>query len=424
VSLEARTHDAAPSRARGSKRSARPTWTELRRHGDGACESTLAHGDNLDVLRAMRGEYEGRFSCIYIDPPFNTGRRFEQYDDARPSEAWVEMMRPRLEAMAPLLAEDGALFAEIDDTQLAHLQILCDRVFGAHNRVSTVTVVRSAATGHKAINAGPVHVTDFILIYARDRKKWRYRAQKRPREGMDRAYGTWLVDPDAPREAWTFRPLRSAAAEHHGYASSREATRDLGGPEWTRRVEAFALAHARHVVRFAQPRYDAIARAAQRLVDASRGAPDRVMWMARPGRPDFILKGGNRILFLADKVAEVDGRPSVVEPLTNVWDDIPFQGIAREGGVVFSRNKKPERLLERVIAMSTSPRDWVLDPFAGSGTTLAVASKMGRRWFGIESGAHALTMCEPRLERVLAGRDVSGVRPDAAPRGGFRVVRA
>ncbi len=120
----------------------------------------------------------------------------------------------------------------------------------------------------------------------------------------------------------------------------------------------------------------------------------------------------------------IGGRAVIVEPLTNVWSDVPFQGIAREGGVVFSRNKKPERLVARVLAMGTEPGDWVIDPFLGSGTTAAVAHKMGRRWIGIESGAHLETLAEPRLRRVVDGEDPTGVTSvyDFAGGGGFRVA--
>src|SRR5947208_16365295 len=116
-------------------------------------------------------------------------------------------MRPRLAAVHRLLADDGAVFVEIDDTSLAPLNRLLDETFGEKNRISTITVVRSAPTGHKAINAGPVHVSDFVVAYAKDKRAWRYRPQSRVRDGLDPAYSTWLDNPgDAPR-AWRFRPL-------------------------------------------------------------------------------------------------------------------------------------------------------------------------------------------------------------------------
>ena len=131
-----------------------------------------------------------------------------------------------------------------------------------------------------------------------------------------------------------------------------------------------------------------------------------------------MLRGGNRVLFLEDKVVERDGRRVLVEPLTNVWDDVPFQGIAREGGARFVRNKKPEKLLARVLSLTTDPGDWVLDPFLGSGTTAAVALKMGRRWVGIERGDHVDTLCLPRLRRVVDGVDVTGVSRAFGWKGG------
>lgn len=334
------------------------------------------------------------------------------------------MMRPRLEALRPLLTADGSVFAEIDDTELGRLLLLMDEVFGARNRISTVTVVRSASTGHKAQNRGPVNVSDFLLIYARDRKRWHHRPQVRVRDGIDPAYGTWLENPQASPSRWTFRPLRAAFAEHLGYRSTRDAAQKLGA-DHARALAAFVLQHAEHVVRFAQPRYEAIGRDAQALVDASLEAPGEVLVLPREGRAPFIVRSGNRVLFLADKVRSVDGRPAIVEPLTNVWDDVPFQGIAREGSVVFARNKKPERLIARVLSMATEPGDWVLDPFLGSGTTAAVAHKMGRRWVGIEAGDHARTLCEPRLRRVILGDDASGISQSVGFEGGggFGVAR-
>ncbi|MBX3186436.1 MAG: site-specific DNA-methyltransferase [Labilithrix sp.] len=387
-------------------------------------ENLLIHGDNLAALRSLSPRFAGKIRCAYLDPPYNTGRTFAEYSDALAADDWVAMMRPRLEAIAPLLADDGAIFVQIDDTQLAHLALTMDAIFGAKNRISTITVVRSATTGHKAINAGPVHVSDFILAYARDKKRWRYRPQTRVREGLDPAYATWLDDPDAPPARWTFRPLRAAIASMLGHDSSRAAVRAMGKLDFEQMVALRALESARHVVRFAQPRYEAIARAAQQIVDRSRERPERVFVHEREGRPPFIVKGGNRILFLADKVRVVGRRAAIVEPLTNVWTDMPFQGIAREGGVVFTRNKKPERLVARVVAMASDPGDWVLDPFLGSGTTAAVAHKMSRRWIGIESGDHLATLAEPRLRRVIAGEDATGITGETGFRGGgsFRKV--
>lgn len=401
----------------------RPPLVMLRSHGDSEADNLLVHGDNLEALEAVHA-HGVRFRCAYLDPPYNTGRAFEQYDDSLGDHRWIAMMHPRLEVVHLLLEDDGMIAVEIDDTQLSSLLVLLDGVFGAENRISIVTVVRSASTGHKAKNRGPVHVSDFLLLYAKDRKAWRYRAQHRARTGFDDAYSTWLENPDDPPARYRFRPLRSVVARTLGHASTREASRALGKEAMDRAVAEHALRHPRHVVRFAQPRYEAISKKAQRLVDRSKARPDEVFVLERAPLPRLVLRGGNRMLSLASKVREVNGRPAIVEPITNVWDDVPFQGIAREGGVVFTRNKKPEKLVARVVAMATDPGDWVLDPFLGSGTTAAVAHKLGRRWVGIEAGDHALTLAEPRLARVVSGEDTTGIAYDRgdAPNG-FHVAR-
>lgn len=378
----------------------------------------LILADNLPLLRARRRAWAGRFRCVYLDPPFNTGRSFAEYEDAADPRAWAGGMRALATAVHPLLADDGALFAEIDDTELGSLLGVLDEVFGRENRIAVVTVVRSAATGHKARNRGPVNVTDFLLLYAKARARFAPAPLVRTRSGHDPAYRTYLARPDAPDDEWTFEPLGRVVAERLGHASAQAARKALGPAVFETELGRFALAHARHVVRFAQPRYEAIARTAQALVDRSRREPARVLRLARPGHADFVVRGGNRVLFFADKVRVVDGEPRMVEPLTNVWDDIGFQGIAREGGVTFIRNKKPERLIERVLGMTTAPGDWVLDPFAGTGTTAAVAHKTGRRWVAIEREPELVDRARGRLERVVRGEDPTGVTRACGWRGG------
>jgi adenine-specific DNA-methyltransferase len=394
---------ARPSKREGGHPRAPAGFTrdDARSYGDASAENALVHGENLDAMvRLARAGFAGRFRCIYLDPPFNSGRRFAEYDDALSPDAWQAMMRERLDAARVLLAQDGAVFVEIDDTELGPLQVVMDQVYGREQRVSTITVVRSAATGHKAINRGPVNVTDFVLVYARARAHWRCNALVRERGSYDRAYGTWLDNPHEPDAAWRFTPMAAHVRRALGNDAA-SSSRD--------QVERYAVEHAEHVVRFAQPRYEAVSRRAQALIDRSRSETERVFRLARTGRKDLVLRGGNRILFLADKVIERDGRRVLVEPLTNVWDDVPFQGIAREGGARFVRNKKPERLLARILSLATDPGDWVLDAFLGSGTTAAVAHKMGRRWVGIERGEHLDALCLPRLRRVVDGQDVTGV---------------
>jgi adenine-specific DNA-methyltransferase len=385
--------------------------------------STIFHADNRAALRSLVGSFANRFRCIYLDPPFNTGRLFGEYDDRLAASDWHAMLREQIELLHPLLAEDGAIFAEIDDTELCALQTILDSVFGRENRISTITLVRSASTGHKAINRGPVNVTDFLLLYAKDRRRFRPRQMVRPRRDYDRAYRTFVEgDLNAPA-TWSFLPVSQAAARDLGFESAQDARASLGGDGWQRAWIAFAMKTPERVVRTAQVRFDAVAQRTRDAIGASRAEPDRVFVLERTDHPSILLKNGDRILFLKDKVRPGPRGNELVEPLTNVWDDIPFQGIAGEGGVTFVRNKKPERLLERILSMATDRGDWVLDPFLGSGTTGAVALKMGRPFVGIERGDHLDTMCLPRLRAVVDGTSKGGIddpRVDLSSRG-FRV---
>jgi adenine-specific DNA-methyltransferase len=379
-----------------------------RSYGDVSSDDVVVHGENLDAMRRLvEAGFAGRFRCVYVDAPFNSGRRFAEYEDTLSPSAWRAMMVSRMDAIHGLLSDDGAVIAEIDDTELGPLQVLMDERFGRDQRVSTVTVVRSATTGHKAINRGPVNVTDFLLVYAKDRGRWRCNRLVRARGSYDAAYSTWLENPEDVCEAWRFTPLFS------------HARRVLGADVARGQVDDFAVEHARHVVRFAQPRYDAVSRAARALIDLSRKETAHPIRLVRKGKEDMVVYRGNRVLFLSNKVATDErGRRHLIEPLTNVWDDVPFQGIAREGGARFVRNKKPEKLLGRILAMATDPGDWVLDPFLGSGTTAAVAHKMNRRWVGIERGDHLDALCLPRLRSVVDGRDATGVTGAFGWKGG------
>jgi adenine-specific DNA-methyltransferase len=369
-----------------------------RSYGDPLSGDALVHAENLGAMRRLAAAgFAERFRCVYLDPPYNSGRRFAHYDDTLEPAAWRSMMFDRLQAARALMAEDGAIFVEIDDTELGSLQGAMDDVFGRAQRISTITIVRSAATGHKARNRGPVNVTDYLFVYAKDRARFRYNPILRERGRYDVAYSTWLENPGEPSDAWRFVPLRAHVAAILGRSPSRTE------------VEEHAVAHADHVVGVAHPPNESVRPGARALIDRSRREPESVLRLARAGRRDLVLRAGNRILFLADKVIDRAGRRVLVEPLTNVWDDIPFQGIAREGAVRFVRSKKPEKLIARILAMSTDPGDWVLDAFLGSGTTAAVALKMGRRWIGIERGADVDALCIPRLRSVVDGGDGAGV---------------
>lgn len=402
----------------------------------------LVRGDNLLALKTLTESYAKKVKLIYIDPPFNTGMAFDEYDDGLEHSTWLTMMRDRLELLRDLLAPEGSIWCEIDDTEFGYLNVLMDEVFGRANRITTVTVRRSAGVGHKAINPGPINVTDFILGYARNRARWTYRPQLVLRDEYDKAYNKWIANIDDAPEQWQLEALPEVFARAQGFDSAKAARKVMGTPAFNKAMYVFAVENNRHVIRLAQPNYKGVSQAARDLIDVSK-KDTGIHHLPREKHSDMFFFKGDRILFLADKIKPAEesdsddgdndaavedngagnngvaeAAPALAEKLTNFWDDIPWQGIAKEGGVDFPKNKKPERLLQRIIALGTNKGDLVLDSFAGSGTTGAVAHKMGRRWIMVELGEHAETLALPRLKRVVAGEDASGVSKSEAWQGG------
>lgn len=388
---------------------------------DDLFDNRLIHGDNLLALKALEQEFTGKVKCIYIDPPFNTGQAFEHYDDGLEHSLWLSLMRDRVELLHRLLAVDGTLFVHIDDNELAYLTVLLDEIFGRPNRTTLVTFKQGAATGHKAINPGCVSTANYLLIYAKNRSLWAPNRVFTARERDDR-YNQFVPNVSAPHETWQILPLIKAYAEHVSLTEKDARAHVRLKPD---ELDDFVATHAAHVIRLARPDYKAVSKEAQRLIDESKRNPSAVLHLPRDDHKDFYFIRGERILFYKDKLKEVDGQLVAGEALTTIWDDLLSNNLHNEGDVNFPKGKKPEALLKRVIELSTEAGDWVLDSFGGSGTTGAVAHKMGRRWIMVELGAHCHTHCLPRLTRIIDAKDESGITEATGWKGGggFRFFR-
>ncbi len=384
-------------------------------------DNRLIYGDNLLALKALQQEFAGQVKCIYIDPPFNTGQAMENYDDGVEHSIWLSLMKDRLELLRDLLTKDGSLFVHIDDNELGYLVVLLDEIFGRDNRLYIVTFKQGSATGHKAINPGCVNTTNFILIYAKNKAEWKPNRVFTGRD-RDKRYNQFISNKDEPYDRWRFSTVAKAFADSVGLAPV-EARRRL--EDYEERLDRFVIDNADRVVQLARPNYEAVSAAARAMIDESRHNPRRIYLLEREDHSDMYFIGGQRILFYSDKVKIIDGIPTAGEPLTTLWDDILSNNLHKEGGVEFPKGKKPEALIKRVLDLASEPGDWVLDSFAGSGTTGAVAHKMRRRWIMVELREHCHTHIIPRLRRVISGEDHEGVTAAVGWRGGggFRYYR-
>ena len=407
-----------------AKRVAYRLFEEVPEHSsdEGDTGNMLIQGDNLDALKALLPFFAGQVKCIYIDPPFNTGQAFDNYDDNMEHTIWLGLMYARFELLRDLLCEAGTIAIHLDDEELAYGIAMLDETFGRKNRVNLVTFRQGAAVGHKAINPGLVTVTNYIVIYAKDRQgAWKSNRVFTRRE-RDARYANFIENFDEPYSKWRLIPLSQAFGNSCGM-KAREAKKHLG-VRYEAALNEFVLEHADRVVQPVPPAYDGVGQATRDLIDESRKSPKHVFLQRREGYSDIYLCNGKRWLFYRDKLKDIDGELVPGEPLTNLWDDLLSNNLHNEGGVQFPKGKKPEALIKRVLELYSDKGDLVLDSFLGSGTTAAVAHKMGRRYIGIEMGDNAMELCAPRLKRVIEGEQ-GGISKSVGWNGGggFRFYR-
>ncbi|KGD06986.1 site-specific DNA-methyltransferase [Burkholderia pseudomallei] len=351
-------------------------------------DNRLIFGDNLLALKALEQEFTGKVKCVFIDPPYNTGSAFTHYDDGLEHSIWLGLMRDRLEVIHRLMSDDGSLWITIDDNEAHYLKVLCDEVFGRANYVGSA--VWQKKYGAKSDSKYLSESHDYVLAYAKNKDKLTIHRLARTAE-QDSRYKNPDNDPRGP---WTSGDLlRNEARDYAIYEIVGPSGRKHWPPEGTS-------------WRFTKERF------------AELVADNRV-W--------FGAKGDNvpRLKRFLDEVAD-----SV--PATTWWEhkDVGHNDEAKkEIRSLFESNlfdtPKPERLLKRVLELSSLPGDIVLDSFAGSGTTGAVAHKMSRRWIMVELGEHCHTHIIPRLKKVIDGEDNGGITKAVTWEGGggFRYFR-
>ena len=391
-------------------------------YGDRDAGNMLIQGDNLEALKSLLPFYAGQVKCIYIDPPYNTGSAFEHYEDNLEHSKWLAMIWPRLELLRELLSDDGVFWVQIDDKQDAYLRILCDELFGRKNFLNRICVKTSDPSGHKTVNPSPYSQTEYVLMYAASRHRYVYE-QRYVESVYDPGYGKLIQNRDEHFSDWKICGLNQHVAKELGFASTKEANAKMGKVSFGLQVAQFALENCDAVFQATAISNDA-GKEIVAVREKSKKDADKVLRFERDGYDDVFCLNGRQVYFYASKLREIDGVVVPAKPLTNLWADIPWNGISNEGGVKFKNGKKPERLVERCIELTTNPGDLVLDSFLGSGTTGAVAQKMGRRYIGIEMGDHAETHCQPRLQKVVDGEQ-GGISKahNWQGGGGFRYYR-
>lgn len=410
-------------------------------YGDTASDNMLIHGDNLLALKALEQQYSNSIKCIYIDPPYNTGNAFDYYDDSIEHSIWLDLMRERLYSLHNLLAKDGCMWVQIDDEEQAYLKVLCDEIFGRNNFVNMISVNMKSTAG--ASGGGEdkrlKKNCEYILLYAKDynslplfrtayeyTEMYEYVCQCK-KNGINWHYTSVLVDKGTKEyigstvngdgdEIKVYRRI--------GYVikSIRQIMDDEHIPEkdvyYKYSTCIFEAKDAQTSIR-------------TRVIDFKKeNAIDddlvSIEYVPKTGRNKGALyeqyyKGDKCRLFawLKDIGEMIDGILYKKDIQGTYWNlSSHLNNLTKEGHVLFPKGKKPEYLIGRIIDMCSNPGDLVLDSFLGSGTTAAVAQKMGRRYIGIELGNHAYTHCYPRLKMVTDGTDQGGISKAQNWKGG------
>jgi adenine-specific DNA-methyltransferase len=335
----------------------------------------LIHGDNLLALKALEQDYANKVKCIFIDPPYNTGSAFEHYDDGIEHSLWLSLISQRLRILKKLLSSDGTIWITIDDNEAHYLKVLCDEIFGRSNFLANVIWEKADSPRMDAKLFSTRH--DHVLVYSKDSSSVKL---KRLENDEEKTKHYNKVDENGRR--YYLKPLRAMG----GQGDSREARPSLYYP--------LIAPDGTEVYPIRQDGTDGAWRWNKEKV---RAEGDRIEWIK--------TKNGwsaNSRLYLDNS----SGRPA-----ETIWfnSEVGSNRTSKsEIKSLFIGEKsfdtpKPERLIERIIFLSTNENDIVLDSFLGSGTTAAVAHKMGRKWIGVELGEHAKTHCYPRLKAVVDG---------------------
>ena len=385
-------------------------------YGNTESGNMLIHGDNLLALKALEQQYSNSIKCIYIDPPFNTGARIDAdgneigYEDGVEHSIWLGMMYERFEIFYKLLKDDGALFVHLDDNEADYCKIILDEIFGRDNFMNRITIDARSPSAFSTVNPGMFVASEYVLYYAKKRKLLNEK-QLRAKRNPDYAYNKYIVNFERPYTEWRFLPVAQVFNERVALRSSSPET-------MIKKYNEFIIENAERICRYTAISDTGAGAKILELKNMSLSNPNTIFYLKREGLDDVYVINGQQLAFYNKNIRNINGERCATMPLTDIWTDIAWEGIAKEGSVTFKKGKKPERLLQRCIELVTDPGDLVLDSFLGSGTTAAVAQKMGRRYIGIELGNHAYTHCYPRLKMVTDGTDQGGISKAQNWKGG------
>lgn len=379
---------------------------------DTITDNLIVKGNNLLALHSLKKEFAGKVKLIYIDPPYNTGSDSFKYNDNFTNSTWLTFMSNRFEEAKKLLRQDGVIFVQINDHNQALLKTLLDEILGLDNFINIISLRTKSPSGFKVVNLGLFETAEYILMYGKSKKDFQYNPQYEA-TNYDENYKYFVENIKDKPEDWIIDDLRKIICREEGIDPDivnqpyKAVKKKIGEGAYLQKLGDFALLHSDKVFRRTAIGDDAGADTLK-VMKKSKNNKDNMFKVDRAERSPRYIINGEEAAFYDKKVKILDGVRTATTILTNIWTDIAYEGIASEGGVKLKKGKKPEKLLRRIIDMSTKESDLVLDYHLGSGTTAAVAHKMGRQYIGVEQLDYGKNDTVARLKNVIE-KDTTGI---------------
>ncbi|WP_202608513.1 DNA methyltransferase [Proteus sp. G2674] len=397
-------------------------YTDFNLVGD---ENLILRGNNLLALHSLKNKFRNKVKLIYIDPPyfFHAQKKEDtfQYNSNFKLSTWLTFMKNRLIVAKDLLADDGAIFVQISDDGVAELHLLMKEIFNTdqNNFINKITVRTKSPSGFGSVNPGVFETAEYIIAFAKNKSKWTYTRQYVPCS-YDSNYKFYIDNVEDNPEEWIITDVADFIAKENGFDNKKEAIQELGVANFDNLIADFSIKNAHKVFRYTEIGNKA-GKSLVELRDLSKKQPNKVFKFERESHYDVYVLNGREIAFYNKKVQVLDGKKTPVIQLSNIWSDIAYEGIASEGKVTLKGGKKPEKLLRRIIEMSTQEGDYVLDYHLGSGTTTAAAHKLNRRYIGIEQLNYGSNDCLVRMNNVVNG-DTTGISKEVGWQNGGSFV--
>ena len=374
---------------------------------DDMVQGLLVNSDNFQALRLLAQRYANEAKCVYIDPPYNTGDDGFAYKDNYQESSWLSCIYNRLELTHSFYKESGSFAASIDINEVDHLAALLDMSLGKHNRKANITVRRASITGAKVINPGPVNISENVLIYANGNNKWKPENAYRERvKGYDDRYGSIILNPEANYGQWQFGTVLDEFAKAKGVAKTK--LKKMLGDNYDEELLNFAIENKDRIIQLATLDENSIGNDALELKRQSQQEPTKIFYFPREDHNDYYVINGKLILFYKDRLRWMGDGIVPVEKVSDIWDDVLPNDLHNEGGVALKKGKKPEKLINRIFESTTEKGELILDYFAGSATSGAVALKSGRKFINVEANDYFDEIPLLRIKNTLYG-DKSGV---------------